>query len=971
MPTNKKCGAPTLPPWRPPLPLGLLLALWLLLLGPLTAVAETAATVKLHPDLLRDTSGRLQLQDLMQGHNEVRWHSAEPGVINLGFTGDVLWLRTPLPAAATDGEHLLEVGYPMLDDLRVYLVSDAGVLQRWQLGDQRPFSTRPLWHRNFLVPLPATTKPVTLLLRVRSEGALEVPLQVWQRDAYWQREQGALLVQGAFAGILLVMILYNLVIYTLVRDQSYLFYIGYGIAILLFELAVNGLAYQYLWPRLAAWHQLSLPLFICFAAVFRCMFTIHFLDLTARWPLAAWVLGAVIALALLLASLSLVVPYNLAITLATLLVLPSTAVCLVVGALLWWRGVRQARYFVIGWALYLIGAFTYAAAKLGWLEVNLVTENLLQVGITLELVLFSIALADRINVARWDRISAQKQSIHHLERYRSLYENATEGIYHSDLKGQLLAVNPAMAEILGFTSPEEMLAAYRQRPVTVFMEATDFHDLARAIMEYGEVKQFEARGWRKDGQACWLSISAKVISGTHWGVDTVIEGFVFDTTQRKRNEEQLVFLSRHDPLTGLVNRREFENRLHQALEEVQYQQESHTLLLLDLDQFKLVNETCGHVAGDELLRQITLGLRQLTRGGDVLARLGGDEFAILLTNCSDSNAVRVAEKIRSHIQGMRFEWDHRQFHLAASVGLVHLQQAPDSVRDAMNLADAACHRAKASGRNRVQVYDPADVQFASHQSQSDWATRVSAALEQDGFILYVQPITAVNGDVHRRRSYEVLLRMRDNEELAFPGTFLPAAERYNLMPLLDRWVVSRVMQWLAANPAKQLAIGDMAINLSGQTLADHRFPAFLREQFERHRIDPHQICFEITETIAVTNLTNTLKFIEEFRGLGCSFALDDFGSGFSSYGYLKNLPVDYLKIDGAFVRDLVDSKVDRAMVESINRIGHVMGKRTIAEFVENQQILECLQRIGVDYAQGYGIARPFPIDRIQALQSAG
>jgi len=862
--------------------------------------------------------------------------------------------------------------HPLLDQLDVFFVVDEMIVQQVNTGDQRSFWQRPIWHRNYLIPLPSVeADSLRIYFRVQSEGAVEVPLRLWERDAFWNLEQGTLLVKGAFAGILLVMVLYNIFVFVVVRDQSYLYYVGYGLSILLFQLSIDGLAYQYIWPELKGWHQSSIVLFVCFAAVFRCMFTISFLNLPTRWPAAAWSLSVVVALALLLSSLSVVLPYNLAVKLTVLLVLPSTMICLLVGAVLLYRGLRRARYFVSGWLVYLLGATLFSLAKLGWLPVNLLTEHLLQVGVTIEIILFSMALADSINLERHEKQRAQRQSIQNLERYRSLYENAVEGIYQSDIDGRLIAVNPAMAAMFGYTSPDEMLQDYSSREVSEFLDESDYIGLTRLIMEKGKIHNFEIRGFRRDGQVCWMSVSAKVISGLEWNRDAIVEGFVFDITQRKRNEDQLMFLSRHDPLTGLVNRREFESRLHQALEEVHHQDEHHTLLLLDLDQFKLVNDTCGHMAGDELLRQVTLLLRQLTRGGDVLARLGGDEFAILLTNCSEDSAVAVAEKIRVQIQNLRFEWDNRLFNPAGSVGLVHLMQHMDSVKEVINLVDAACHTAKKSGRNRVHVYDPEDKHLASHQTQLEWASRISESIENDYFMLYVQPIEALSGDAFSGKSYEVLLRLRYQDELVYPGTFLPAAERYNLMPQVDRWVVRSLFGWLSDNADKQFAIADVSINLSGLTLGDNEFPGFLREQFQLFNIAPEKICFEITETIAVTNLSTTLKFIEEFRALGCSFSLDDFGSGFSSYGYLKSLPVDYLKIDGAFVKDMVESEIDRAMVESINRIGHVMGKKTIAEFVENDAIADLLRRIGVDYAQGYGISEPFPIDDIEAIQSAG
>jgi len=922
--------------------------------------------IQLEQEVLLDASDHLSMDNILQLGNELEWQWVAQQPLNLGFNTSVVWLRTRIPSVSTGDHYLLEVAYPLLDQVDLFFVADGNVVNAVHTGDQEDFTQRPFLHRNFIVPIPASPDTdLQLYLRIHSEGAVEVPLRLWQRDQFWQQEQRTLLLKGAFTGTLLVMILYNLFVYLVVRDQSYLYYIGYGVFILLFQVSMDGLAYQYLWPGLKQWHQHSVVLFVCFAVAFRCMFTIRFLDLSRRMPAANWLLALIIFLALMLASLSTLLPYNLSVRLTASLVLPSTVFCLLIGLWLLIKGVAAARYFVLGWLVYFVGAFLFALTKMGWLPVNNLTEYLLQLGITLELVLFSMALADNLNLERKRKLKAQRQAIQNLERYRSLYENAAEGIYQSDMQGNLIAANPAMASMLGYVNSQELLHAYGQGQITDFLAEADFRSIARDIMEQGRVHHYEVKGFRRDGQVVWMSVSAKVISGLEWGVDSIVEGFVFDITQRKRNEEQLTFLSRHDPLTGLANRREFETRLQLALETVRQQSEQHTLLLLDMDQFRLVNDTCGHMAGDEMLRQVTAVLRQLTRGGDVLARLGGDEFAILLSKCSQADALAVAEKIRGQIQGMRFEWDGRSFNLAVSIGLVHLTAAMELVKDVMNLADAACLAAKNSGRNRVHVYDPEDIQLAHHQTQMEWAARIAEALEKNLFQLYVQPIVPVSAEPQDGMSYEVLLRLRYEDKLVYPAAFMPAAERYALMPQLDRWVVRTLFQWLAKNPRKQEAIADVAINLSGLTLGDNEFSAFLREQFELYQIDPHKICFEITETIAVTNLTSTVRFIEEFRALGCSFSLDDFGTGFSSYGYLKSLPIDYLKIDGAFIRDMVNNDVDRAMVESINRIGHVMGKKTIAEFVENASIQEALQRIGVDYGQGYGIAQPFAIDHIK------
>ncbi len=433
-----------------------------------------------------------------------------------------------------------------------------------------------------------------------------------------------------------------------------------------------------------------------------------------------------------------------------------------------------------------------------------------------------------------------------------------------------------------------------------------------------------------------------------------------DVTQSTELSRRLSWAASHDALTGLINRTEFEHRLEDLLGDARLALKEHALMYLDLDQFKVVNDTCGHQAGDELLRQLSAKLEGMVRATDTLARLGGDEFGILLAGCPLPRAEHIAESLREAVTTFRFVWQDKIFDIGVSIGLVPINTQSDNSASLLSTVDAACYAAKEQGRNRVHVFEPGDEELIRRQGEMSWAQRVSQAIKDNRLVLYFQkimPISAAAGDhVH----FELLIRMLDeNGKLVPPMAFIPAAERYNMMNMLDRWVVETVFRRLSA----RAELGNMvcAINLSGQSLGNEHMLDFILEQFGTTGVPPQHICFEITETAAIANLRSALRLVSTLRARGCRFSLDDFGSGMSSFGYLKQLKVDYLKIDGSFVRQIMTSATDRAMVESINNIGHVMGIQTIAECVEDDDMLNALRKIGIDYVQGYHIHYPEPI----------
>lgn len=434
-----------------------------------------------------------------------------------------------------------------------------------------------------------------------------------------------------------------------------------------------------------------------------------------------------------------------------------------------------------------------------------------------------------------------------------------------------------------------------------------------------------------------------------------------DVTQTRRMEQQMAYQASHDALTGLLNRRSFEARLQQAINAVLDNRHTYMLVYLDLDQFKVINDTVGHLVGDELLAQLATLLAAKVGKGDILARMGGDEFAVLLEDSNLAQARKLANSLLQTIAEFRFMHGQTIIETAVSIGLVPVNQDSGSLTEVLGAADAACYVAKELGRNRIHVYQVDDMVLAKRHGDMHWSRRVRQALREESFLLYAQPIQALQYEDHTIH-VEILIRMLgDDGAIIAPGSFLQAAEQYHLMPNLDRWVIRSTLERLASDYA-HLGEGDILcnINLSGQSFSDEHFLNDVIDLFDQTRVTPGKICFEITETAAIGNLREAMNFIGQLRAMGCKFALDDFGSGLSSFSYLKNLPVDYLKIDGSFVRTLLDDPLDAALVEAMHNVGRLMGIKTVAEFVETPEILEKVRAIGIDYAQGYAISQGEP-----------
>jgi diguanylate cyclase (GGDEF)-like protein/PAS domain S-box-containing protein len=619
--------------------------------------------------------------------------------------------------------------------------------------------------------------------------------------------------------------------------------------------------------------------------------------------------------------------------------------------------------------------------KQAQLNLSYLLISLLIVGLVFGTVFGSVT---RSLLQKLDRyLDELKQSKQDLFQSKELAEitlySIGDAVITTNAKGEIEKINPIAEQLTGWQIDEA-----RGRPLIEVFQIVNEQTREPAVnpvetvLSEGQITELSNYTIliHRDGREFAIDDSAAPIR-TKEGeiVGTVL---VFrDVTSDRLMENLLSWEASHDALTNLVNRREFERCLKQALAIAKTQDKQHVIGYLDLDRFKVVNDTCGHVAGDELLCQIATLMQAKLRKADTIARLGGDEFGIILYECPMEKGRNIIEELSKSIQEFGFIWEDKIFRVGVSIGLVTITANNQNVDSIMEAVDAACYAAKESGWNNIRVYESDDNELVEHRQQRQWLSQINLALTENRFRLYYQSIVSLNSghpiidSVHTnsvQKHYEILLRMIDeNGKVVSPMAFIPTAERYKLMPAIDRWVISTLFTMLD-NHFQQTNIDALntqadclphyAVNLSGASINETEFIEFLREQFITHRIPPQIICFEITETVAIANLSKATELMREFKSMGCQFALDDFGSGMSSFTYLKNLPVDYLKIDGSFVKDIVNDSVAEAIVGSINSIAQEMGLQTIAEFVASEAILSKIKILGVNYAQGYCIDKP-------------
>ncbi|MET1079788.1 MAG: EAL domain-containing protein [Pseudomonas sp.] len=900
-----------------------------------------------HSRVLEDPAGSLQpalaLQRLRQQGSPIE------GSPRLGYSDSTWWVGFALQSAAD--EHLrLIIDHPFLEDLEVWLYRGDQVLAQLHSGSRLPFDARGEPYPHFMLRLPPLGEgPHSLLLRVKSHSSLNLPMQLIGGDQSTTVMARNWLQSGVVFGALLMMALFHLLKYSALRRPQLGFFCATALSVALYNAATQGIVGLLLqqWPRFpSVLADLSGSAMLIFSTLFICS-ALKLQERRLRWArnslftaILATALWAICgpyshrAYALLNSLILLTGLFQLSLTLAAV-----------------WLQRPFARGFLACWGGAIMLMMLVPLSRAGAIATTPTLNYLHAYLPVISVFLFGLLNGKQLERIRQALLASQQQAIGNLEQYQALFRNAGEGILRCTRGGRVLEANPSFLRLWGGESKDLLETPLQQVFLGVGWTALSARLSAEQPTVSGEC-QLHSRG----GGHCWVYLSLHLRPA-----QDCVEGIVVDLSERRALEERLQRLAAHDSLTGLLNRRELERLLQESLG-ASHPPFSH-LLYLDLDQFKQVNDLCGHSAGDQLLRQLATHLqRQLPTTQAQLARIGGDEFAVMLGALDTDAALLQAETLRQAVEQFVFTWEGRPFRLGVSIGVLALSSGVADWETALNWADSAALLAKHQGRNRVHLFNPADGALREHRRQLQWTTRLRAALEQGHFALYFQSVVPLQGP-SAGQHYEVLLRYRDPQsgEWVTPGQFLGAAERYGLLGAVDRWVIHHLLQWLAANPRHQRQLAQANVNLSAGSLLDPEFHLWLRAELERYPLAPGKLCIEVTEMVALGELAVSANWIAQLRERGLKVALDDFGSGFASYAYLRHLPLDTLKIDGSFIHGLEQDPINQAMVGSMQQIATQLGLKTVAEFVESQATLDCVRQLGVDYAQGYLIDRPRPL----------
>lgn len=897
----------------------------------------------------------VQLSDLKNIND---WHTNMPA--HNSEVKQVLWGRVTLSFNALEREHAyLTIGNPALDLVDIYLLDNQErILNSYLFGAKRAFDKRQVRHRLFIAEVEDGYSNVHVYLKIQNDGPLVFPIYLEKQSIAINKEQNTLIIVGFLSGGLSILACYFFITYIFMRSPIRFWFSLFCAAFVLLYLNSTGVIGQ-LTGVTAYISNFSIALAgTVLLAALKVIFTILG-NLPNLWRYSLYTLGgSLIGLAFLdLGTLQIKLVLMLLLTCILLLAILSSPYSE--------PDKKNANLLsLLGFTLVSCGVAGQLAVYFLINSFNQFSPLLLDTLIMLGILVIALAIETHEKVLAHRHNQQQLNAIDDLQHFYNLFTSAAEGLYTSSIDGKLMSVNPAMCTLFGYQDEQHMLANISN--ANEFYANPEDRDLFLGeIHQHGKVIGKEIKGIKSDNSEFWFSISGQIKIENN---ERYVFGSIFDITKRKQSDMSLEFMATHDSLTGVYNRREFERQLKQTMLMVREEQGDLALLYMDLDQFKIVNDTCGHKAGDMLISELTQKLDNLVADQGTFARLGGDEFGVLLKNDNAQVAYLLANKILNAVAEYRFIWEKNIFTLGISIGHASWHLDISSAEQLLSMADAACYISKKQGRNQIHTYSQQDDYEQKHQTELSWLSTINQAVQNNQFELFYQHFRALNKKVEGHH-YEILIRMKnDTSEFIAPADFMPAAERYNLTAQIDRWVVETYFAWLHSHPEHLVELSQVNINLSGHSLADNELKLFILNAFEKYKIPYHKICFEMIESMAILKKEETLAFIGTFQKLGCKFALDDFGCGFSSYNYLKNISIQQLKIDGSFVKDILVDPVCLAMVNSIKDVAKAMEIETVAEFVESPEVMVELGKIGVDYAQGYGVVKPFSLKEFSPLR---
>ncbi|NQZ91732.1 MAG: EAL domain-containing protein [Moritella sp.] len=893
---------------------------------------------------------------LSQRQSAIPWVKSNQAHFSFGFSDSTFWFKGEVANKADVDKYLiLDFGDSLLDYIDLYLIHDDSSVLAKRLGTRRyddEYMSNLTFATGFKIGAGET---IHYFIRIKTTAFLQTPLAIWNANDYIDDKSQHKLMVGIFIGLFLMMVCYLTFLYIHLHEARLVQYIVFIICYLSVIWIIEGFGFIYKTDIIVQYYDSIIVVLMGIIGLNLSLFARQLLKLRYRawFSLSTRIL---ITSSIIVILSPLLFSFKISIILISVLASGITLLSIVCGLFFIHDESKDVRFYVLSLVYFILGIDIHILTRFGLLSEFEFADYVSGCSALLVLIYLCWNFAKQMAHDRIVKKDVEKQMTSVNERYYSVFQNAAEGMFTTSIEGNILAINKSMCRTLGFINLEDMNKSGHSKADEFYADPQLRATIMETLRLEGEVNSIEMSGYDRYGEIFHGEINMRLNIQPDI---TVIDGSFVNTTKRKQHEIKLESIAKYDQLTGLVNRSHFEKLVGASLEANRSVLEDNILLYLDLDQFKLVNDICGHDVGDSLLKKITVVLKSFLDESAILARLGGDEFGILLNHTNFDNALEVADTIRCGIEDFRFTHNGRHFVLGVSIGVVTLDESIENFSQALSLADTACFTAKEQGRNRVHVYSKCNDVMLGHQREMRWIGVLREALDENRFELAFQTIQPLSASIKEGYRYEILLRLRDEDgNLQSPSEFIAAAENYNFMSQLDRWVVKTYCQWLSSNPKHLANLSSASINLCGQSLVDRSMHSYIENTILTYGIPPEKLCFEITESQAIMDFDQTILFMNKFKALGCRFSLDDFGSGFSSYSYIKRLPIDQLKIDGSFVKNIETDKVDYTMVKSFNEIAKAVNIKTVAEYVENENIKNILSGIGIDYVQGYLIAKP-------------